>query len=88
LASSVARTVLLGRDGGDAVDALVLSGLLVEEAVDDHDVRKHYVTGADLVDDFAGKQRTLPEAALPGLRRVRRPCIVRERCRLRRLRVT
>ena len=70
-----------------AVDALVLSGRLVEEAVDDHDVRKHYVNGADLIDDFADKERRLPDAALPGLRRVTRPCIVRERCRLRRLRV-
>jgi hypothetical protein len=70
-----------------AVDALVLSGLLVEEAVDDHDVRKHYVNGADLIDDFADKQRGLPDAVLPRLRRMRLPCIVRERCRLRRLRV-
>jgi hypothetical protein len=68
-----------------AVDALVLSGHLVEEAVDDHDVRKHYVSGADLIDDFADKERRLPDGALPGLRQVNRPCIVRERCRLRRL---
>jgi hypothetical protein len=70
-----------------AVNALVLSGVLVEEAVDDHDVRKHYMNGADLIDDFAGKQRALPDAVLPSLRRVKRPCIVRERCRLRQLRV-
>src|SRR5213593_2491319 len=65
-----------------AVDALVLSGRLVEELVDDHDVRKHYVNSEDLIDDFADKERRLPDAAMGGLRRVRRPCIVRERCRL------
>jgi hypothetical protein len=70
-----------------AVDALVSAAELVEEAVDDHDVRKHYVNGADLVDDFADKERRLPEAALPELLRLPRPCFVLERCRLRRLRV-
>jgi hypothetical protein len=70
-----------------AIDALVLSGRLVEEAVDDHDVCKHYANGADLIDDFTDKERRIPDAALRGLRRVKRPCIVRERCRLRRLRV-
>jgi hypothetical protein len=70
-----------------AIDALVFSGRLIEEAVDDHDVRKHYVSGADLIDDFADKERRIPDAALSGLRRVKRPCIVRERCRLRRLRI-
>jgi hypothetical protein len=70
-----------------AVDALVLSGRLVEDAVDDHDVRKHYLNGADLIDDFADKERRLPDAAMPSLRQVKRPCVVRERCRLRRLRV-
>jgi hypothetical protein len=43
-----------------AVDALVGGGRLREEAVDDHDVRKHYETGRELVGDFAGKQRKLP----------------------------
>lgn len=70
-----------------AVDDLIASGHLVEEAVDAHDVRKHYRTGADLVDDFAGKQRTLPPESESGLRTLGGPCIVRERCRLRRLRV-
>ena len=69
-----------------AVDAAIAEGRLVEEAVDDHDVRKHYRTGADLVADFAGKERKLPVDAVPVLRAVRRPCVVRERCRLRRLR--
>jgi hypothetical protein len=69
----------------DAVDALVRTRQLVEQAVDDHDVRKHYDNGAELVDDFADKQRTLPDHALPHLRRLAQPCVVRERCRLRRL---
>jgi hypothetical protein len=70
-----------------AVDSLVSAGRLGDEAVDDHDVRKHYRTGADLVEDFAGKERRLPEDAVPGLNDLRSPCVVRERCRLRRLRL-
>jgi hypothetical protein len=70
-----------------AVAALVRAGRLIKEAVDDHDVRKHYRTGSDLVDDFAGKERRLPPKAVAGLNRLMRPCIVRERCRLRRLRL-
>ena len=68
-----------------AVDDLVAAGRLVEQAVDDHDVRKHYKTGADLVDDFTDKERKLPYDALPSLRALSRPCVVREHCRLRRL---
>jgi hypothetical protein len=70
-----------------AVDELVAAGLLVEEAVDDHDVRKHYSTGATLVEDFTPKKRKLPAEAVPLLKSVARECVVRERCRLRRLRV-
>ena len=70
-----------------AVDALVRAGPLIEQAVDDHDVRKHYDNGADLVDDFADKQRKLPASLVPSLRALERPCAVRERCRLRRLQV-
>ena len=70
-----------------AVDALVRTERLLEQAVDDHDVRKHYTNGAELVDDFAGKQRRLPKHALPQLHALTRPCVVRERCRLRRLQV-
>jgi hypothetical protein len=70
-----------------AVDALVAIGRLEEEASDDHDVRKHYASGAELVDDFAGKQRKLPETAVPELRALAQPCVMRERCRLRQLRV-
>jgi hypothetical protein len=68
-----------------AVDAAVASGQLLEEAVDDHDVRKHYPSGTDLVDDFAGKKRRVLDEA--GVRAVALPCTTRERCRLRRLRV-
>ena len=68
-----------------AIDALVRSGELIEQAVHDGDVRKHYANGTELVDDFAGKQRRLPDHALPHLRKLTRPCTVRERCRLRRL---
>ena len=70
-----------------AVDALVRAGRLVERAVDDHDVRKHYGSGAALIEDFEGKERRLPDAALPRLRALRTACVVRERCRLRRLEI-
>ena len=68
-----------------AIDALVDTGRLVERAIDDHDVRKHYANGLELIDDFAGKQRRLPDRAMPHLRALAQPCVVRERCRLRRL---
>ena len=70
-----------------AIDALVGSGRLVDEATDDHDVRKHYANGPELISDFAGKERRLPEHALPELEASDGPCLVRERCRLRRLTV-
>ena len=68
-----------------AVDALVGAGRLQEQAADDHDVRKHYANGAALIDDFAGKERSLPADALERLGALLQPCTVRERCRLRRL---
>src|SRR5262245_16456401 len=68
-----------------AIDALVCRGVLAEEARDDHDVRCHYPTGADLVDDFEDSQRRLPEAAIEHLRAMTQPFVLRERCRLRRL---
>jgi hypothetical protein len=70
-----------------AVDALVRAERLLEQAVDDHDVRKHYANGAELVADFADKRRQLPDGALPRLRAIAQPCVMRERCRLRRLQV-
>ena len=66
-----------------AIDAMVAGGRLIEEAVDDHDVRKHYANGRELVDDFAGKRRRLSDEE--AVRALARPCVVRERCRLRRL---
>ena len=70
-----------------AVDDLVRAGRLVETSRDDHDVRKHFANGSELVEDFAGKRRRLPPEAIGPLRATRRPCAVRERCRLRALRV-
>jgi hypothetical protein len=69
-----------------AIDAQVEAGLLVEEGRDDHDVRKHYASGAELVSDFEDSRRDLPADWIPRLLRVETPCAVRERCRTRRLR--
>lgn len=68
-----------------AVDDALARGLLVEEAVDDHDVRTRYPTGAALVEDFETKRRNVPDAALPVLKALGRPCVVVEPCRVRRL---
>jgi hypothetical protein len=71
-----------------AVDDYVASGLLAEEAIDDHEVRTHFADGPELVDHFDQGIRNLPPNALPGLRALTRPCAIREPCRIRRLRVT
>jgi hypothetical protein len=55
--------------------------------VDDHDMRKHYSNGVELVDDVARSKRDLPEEAVPMLSAIQRPLSVRERCRTRLLRV-
>ena len=70
-----------------AVEARIAAGDLVEEAVDDHDVRKHYSDGTELVEDVAGSKRRFPDEVVPRLERIEQPLVVRERCRLRRLRV-
>jgi len=70
-----------------AVDACVRGGRLREEAVDDHDVRKHYRSGAAVVDWYADDDRRIPDEAVERLRAMTAPCAVRERCRLRKLRV-
>ena len=70
-----------------AVDALIATGRLVEGAVDDHDVLKHYSNGTDLLDDWERTERRPLGDGAARLREIRRPCISRERCRLRRLRV-
>jgi hypothetical protein len=52
-------SLFVGADAArGAVDLLVDELLLVEEAVDDQEVFKHYDNGDELVDDFSGKQRT------------------------------
>lgn len=72
-----------------AVEALVAAGELVEEAVDDHDVRKHYPDGAALVEDVhAVSMKSLLPGDEPRLRAIRAPLALRERCRLRRLRLS
>jgi hypothetical protein len=72
-----------------AIDALVASGRLVQEAVDDHDVLKHYANGASLLDDWArSKRQPVGEEAVARLRAVTGHCVTRERCRLRRLRLS
>lgn len=70
-----------------AVDDRIAAGALAEEAVDDHDVRTHYPSGGDVVEDFAESRRRIPEWAVPGVQAIAGPCVVEERCRLRRLRV-
>jgi hypothetical protein len=71
-----------------AVDARIAAGELVEEAVDDHEIRTHDVDGAALVDDLAtSTRRRLADAVVPVVAAIDRPLVVRERCRLRRLRV-
>lgn len=70
-----------------AVEARIAAGDLVEEAVDDHDVRKHYSSGRELVDDVAQSEKSLSEDVIPRVRAIRGPVVIRERCRLRRLRV-
>lgn len=69
-----------------AVDARITAGDLVEDAVDDHDVCKHYSDGAELVDDVAASKRRFPEEVVPVVGAIAQPLVVRERCRLRRLR--
>lgn len=54
--------------------------------MDDQDVLKHFESGAALVDDWEPKERKLPPDPVPLLRGIRAECVVRERCRLRRLR--
>jgi hypothetical protein len=71
-----------------AIDASIEKGLLTQEAVDDHQVRTHFPTGPELIDEFASKRRRIPEQAVPKLFATPGPVTMRERCRLRRLRVS
>ena len=70
-----------------AVDAAIAAGSLADEAADDHDVFTHYPTGDDLVADFEGARRRIPPESMPALAATESPLVIRERCRLRRLRV-
>jgi hypothetical protein len=70
-----------------AVDARIAADDLAEEAVDDHDVRRHYSDAADLVEDVGSSKRRFPDEVIPILAAIEQPLVVRERCRLRRLRV-
>ena len=70
-----------------AIDARIAAGDLIQEAVDDHDVRKHYSDGADLVEDVGSSKRPFPDEVIPIVAAITEPLVVRERCRLRRLRV-
>jgi hypothetical protein len=70
-----------------AIDARIGDGDLVEDAVDDHDVRKHYPDGASLVEERAGSRRKLAPADVAVVRAIAEPLVMRERSRLRRLRV-
>jgi hypothetical protein len=69
-----------------AVDLLIDERLLVEEAIDDHDVLKHHPSGANLVEEWPAKKRQPPPPTLSMLRAIASECVLRERCRLRRLR--
>lgn len=71
----------------EAVEAMILTGGLVQDAVDDHDVREHYPNGIDLVDEFKDRLRRIPEESVPRLLVIEEPLTIRERCRLRRLTV-
>ena len=80
-------SLFVGADAARAaVDLLIAEQLLKQEAVDDHDVRNHYSDGVALVADFETGGRKIPVAAIPLLQAVERECVVRERCRVRRLR--
>jgi hypothetical protein len=71
-----------------AVDSLVAEGRLVEEEVDQHQTLVHFDEGADVVAHFDDRALTsLPPEAVPLLRAIRGPCVRRDHCRLRRLRV-
>ena len=70
-----------------AVDARIRAGDLVEEAVDDHEVCKHYSNGAELVEDVAGSKRRFPDEVIERVGAIEEPVLTREDCRLRRLRV-
>jgi SAM-dependent methyltransferase len=68
------------------IDDEIARGLLREEAVDDHDVLRHFSTGASLIEHLRTTARPVAAGAAPLLKASARPHIIRETCRLRRLR--
>lgn len=70
-----------------AVDALVAAGRLVEQDVLDHDVCTHYTSGAEFLADRREGKRPPRGDLAARLEDVEGVCLVRERCRLRRLAV-
>lgn len=94
--AEVAGRVLCEIEGGslfanadaarEAVDLLIGEELFAEEAVDDHVVRSYYATGADLLEDFDELGRELPAATDELISALEEPVVLREPCRLRRLR--
>lgn len=71
-----------------AIDEEIARGLLREEAVEDHHILRHFSTGASLIEHFRTTTRSVPAGAVPLLKASTRPHVVREACRLRRLRRT
>ncbi len=69
------------------VDRFVTNGLLHEEAVDDHTVARHFPDGAALARHVETGDRLIPARALQTVEAIAGPCLIREACRLRRLRV-
>ena len=70
-----------------AIDEMIASGALVEEARDVHEILTHFRDGNAVVEDFVGRRRLLPTSKLGFLRSIDEPCVMIERCLLRRLRV-
>jgi len=69
-----------------AGDLLVAEGLLVEDAVDEHDVLKHYDNGAELIANWPPKQVKPSGETAAFFRAIAVKCVSRERCQLRKLR--
>jgi hypothetical protein len=71
-----------------AVSLLIEEGLLVEEASLAHDVRKHYETGRELIEDIDQRRFSrLPPALRKTLTGIEEPVVEHAPCLLRRLRV-
>jgi hypothetical protein len=70
------------------IDEEIARGRLREEAVDDHEVLRHFSTGGSLIEHFRTRPRSVSASAVPLLEASARPHVVREACRLRRLRRT